>query len=275
MSKKTKPKFLRDDVASRILTDESLIDYIVCIVSASTNIKKEDIEDIKLFSPRINTNSNTKASNVDAIYENDKNVINIAVNMNESNLGTSKNMRYVYQLVLKQVKKGDKDKYKKVLQINLNAFDYFKKDEIIYHSCIMEEKFNLKRSEEIEIVDINLEKLGELSYNDIRKEDNNSLETLLYIFTCEDKEKREELYRNNEIMKKVNDKLNDLTDDFDSILFYDREEFKRLESEELGETRKAKEIAKNLLNLKLNINLISEGTGLTIEEIKELQEENK
>ncbi len=158
MNKRTKPKFLRDEVANIILTDESLIDYIVCIVSASTNIKKEDILDIKLFSPRINTNSNTKASNVDAIYENDKNIINIEVNMNESNLGTSKNMRYVYQLVLKQVKKGDKDKYKKVLQINLNAFDYFKKDEFIYHSCIMEEKFHIKRSEEIEIVDINLEK---------------------------------------------------------------------------------------------------------------------
>ncbi len=106
MSKRVKPKFLRDEVASRILTDKTLIDYIVCIVTASTNIKKEDIEDIKLFSPRINTNSNTKASNVDAIYENDKNIINIEVNMNESNLGTSKNMRYVYQLILRQVKKG-------------------------------------------------------------------------------------------------------------------------------------------------------------------------
>lgn len=271
MSKKTKPKFLRDEVASRILTDESLIDYIVCIVSASTNIKKEDIEDIKLFSPRINTNSNTKASNVDAVYENDKNVVNIEVNMNESKLSNNKNMRYIYQLMLRQVKPNEKDIYKKVLQINLNAFDYFKKDEFIYHSYIMEEKFHLKRSEEIEIVDINLEKIGELSYNDIRKEDNNSLETLLYIFTCEDKEKREELYRNNEIMKKVNDKLNDLTDDFDSILFYDREEFKRLESEELGETKKAKEIAKKMLEEKLDIELISKVTGLRVDEIKELQ----
>ncbi len=139
----------------------------------------------------------------------------------------------------------------------------------------MEEKFHIKRSEEIEIVDINLEKIGELSYNDIRREDNNSLETLLYIFTCEDKEKREELYRNNEIMKKVNDKLNDLTDDFDSILFYDREEFRRLESEELGEkfgrAEEKKEIAKKMLNKDKPLEEIMEFTGLTIEEIKKLQ----
>ncbi len=271
----TKTKFLRDDVANRILTDASLKDYVVRIISASTNIKREDIEDIKLYSPRINTNSNIKASNVDAIYENDKNIINLEVNMTESKSSQNKNMRYVFQLILKQVKKGDEDIYKKVWQININAFDIYKQDKFIYHSCIMEENLFLKRGDNLEIIDINLAKLESLSYNEIKEEDEDSLKTLLYIFTCEDKKKREELYRNNEIMKKVNEKLEDLTDDFDNILFYDYEEFKKLESEELGETAKAKEIAKNLLELKIDIETITKATGLTTEEIKELQEENK
>ncbi len=191
--------------------------------------------------------------------------------MNESNLGKSKNMRYVYQLILRQVKRGEKDIYKKVWQINLNAFDYFKKGMFIYRSYIMEESLHIKRSDEIEIIDINLEKLGKLSYNDIKEEANNSLEKLLYVFTCEDKEKRKELYRNNEIMEKVNDKLEDLTEDFDSILFYDREEFRKKESEELGETRKAKEIAKKLLAKGMPESDIKEVTGLTKKDIDDLK----
>lgn len=268
-------KYLRDDIAGILLTDETLKDYVISIISASTSIKKEDIKDLKLITPRINSNTNIKYSEVDAVYESSDNIINIEVNYNESKLSIAKNNRYVYHLILRQVKKGDIDLYKKVWQININNYDYFKKGEFIYHSYIMDEKYHECRDDGVEIIDINLAYLEKLSYNEIKKEGTNSLIRLLYIMLCEDKEERVKLYKSDRIMDKVNDKIDELTEEFDSILFYNKEEFRKAESEELGiekgRKEREKEIAKKMLEENMSLELISKLTGLSKEEIEELK----
>ncbi len=62
---------------------------------------------------------------------------------------------------------SDKDytNIKKVYQINLNGYDEFKKNEFIYRIKVIEEKYNIERYDNLEIIDINLYKLYEMDYN--------------------------------------------------------------------------------------------------------------
>ncbi len=114
--------------------------------------------------------------------------------------------------------------------------------------------------------------LSHLDYNVI-EEEKDSLESLLYIFICEDKEVREKLYSDSKIMEKVNAKLNELTGDFSDGLYYDKEAYINQVSKEVGIEEKAKEIAKKMLNKNYDYNEIFELTGLTEKEIEELKKE--
>ena len=79
-------------------------------------------------------------------------------------------------------------------------------------------------------------------------------------------------------MKKVVEKANVLTDDFDNDLYYNLEEFQKEENYELGMNQgkkdKSIEIAKNLLRKNLPDKDIIEVTNITIEELKEIKNEN-
>ena len=55
------------------------------------------------------------------------------------------------------------------------------------------------------------------------KEDKESLEKLLYLLICNDKEKMNEVYDRDEFMAKIIREVNAQTDEFDKLLFYNRE----------------------------------------------------
>lgn len=57
----------------------------------------------------------------------------------------------------------------------MNNFDYYKKGNFLYHSYMMEENSHKKRNDLLEIVDINLEYLSDISYNEIKKLDEKDL----------------------------------------------------------------------------------------------------
>lgn len=84
------------------------------------------------------------------------------------------------------------------------------------------------------IIDINLEYLSEIEYNDIKQLEENSLERLLYIFVCEDKKKLDELYIGDVLMEKIKSKLYDLSSNIDDYFYYDKEELLKEESYSLG-----------------------------------------
>lgn len=276
-------KFLKDEVSTIIFNDLELQDYVINIISKSTGLEIDFVRDnLVLDNNRINTNSEIKFSEVDAIYHNDYMYFNIEINTNKSRITDSKNFRYVCHLILKQVPPGNKEKYKKVWQININDYDYFGLGEFIYQSNIIEEKYHINRNDFMTIIDINLAYLRNIDYNLIKRERENSLKKLLYIFVCDNKKQREELYRGDKIMEKVNKKLEFLTDKFGN-LYYDKEAYKDAVNYELGTNdgieigakNKSIEIAKKMLAEKMSIETISRITNLTIEEINKLQDNNK
>ena len=274
---KNEHKFLKDTVATVILTDESLRDYVTNIISKSTGIDYDLIDNnLVLDSKLVNVSSKTKFSEVDAIYHNDDIIFNIEVNLWKSLSTEKKNFRYICNSILKQVPPGSKDKYKKVYQININDYDILKKRDFIYQSSIMDEKYHEVRSDFIKIIDINMDYLRDKDYNEI-KEAVGSLDYLLYIFICNDENIREELYRSDKIMKKVNKRLEELNKDIEEVYLNPEEIHNEIvfeEGEKIGIEKGAKtkslEIAKNLLNLGMNIEDILNATGLTKEEIENL-----
>ena len=265
-----KSKFLNDKVATIILNDENLKDYVASVISKATNLDYELVnKNLVLDSNRINASIETKYSEVDALYHNDDIYFNIEVNLSKGISTEKKNFRYICNAILKQVPPGSKDKFKKIYQININNYDILNKNEFIYKSSIIEEKYLIKRSDFIKIIDINMDYLRKIDYNVI-EEDSNSLEYLLYIFVCEDKEKRKELYSDDTIMEKVNKKLEELNKLIEEVYFDPEETWKEIATEAVEKKTKTN-IAKKMLEDNIDKDIIVKYTELTIEEIKELE----
>ena len=157
----------------------------------------------------------------------------------------------------------------------------------------MEEKYHLKRQDSnIDLYDINLDFLSELDYNQIRNLSEKDLKWLLYIFVCQDKKLKNNLYNKNRMMNKVEKKMENFMKEFDSLLYYNHDEFRASEIEELkqdaykegrkegieqgiekGAKQNSIETAKKLLKMEvLTLEQIAESTDLTIQEIKKLKE---
>ena len=115
-----------------------------------------------------------------------------------------------------------------------------------------------------------------MSYNEIIK-DKGSIEYYLYLLVNNNKMNLETLYGDDEIMKQVYEDAKKLTSNFDEILFYNKEELYNQVSfekgEEKGRSDEKKSIVINMLKKGLDISLISEITGFSIEEIKTIQKE--
>ncbi len=267
--------FLRDEVINIILTDKSCHEYVESIISKAIGINK-DVISLELLTPRVNSNTNMKYSYVDAIYEDKDNsfIVNIEVNRNNTKSSRIKNMRYICHLLIKDILPSEVDKLnKKIYQININDYDILGKKEFLYESSIRDKKYHKLRDDYITIIDINMDILSKTPYNKIKEEEEDSLERLLYIFVCEDKENLNKLYLNNEIMEKVQNKMLDLTQEFMDGLYYNLDEFKDREAYELGTKDSKIEIAKAMLKDEIDIKIIMKYTNLSLKEIKKITKE--
>ena len=265
--------YLKDKVASIIFTDIETRKYVEYVVSKALNIPLEIVKDnLELRTPRVNANINTQYSISDAIYENNTSIINIEINYQNYAKLAVKNMKYVCHLVLRQTKINEQyPELKPIYQININNFDVFGEGKFIYRSSIMEESIHKKRNDFITIIDINVDFLREIDYNKIMEEEEYSLERLLYIFICKNKDILDKLYLEDEIMENVRKKLSALTEDFDKELYYNREELINEWSYDEGYKTRNNEIAKAMLQKNITIEDISEITGLSIDEIENLK----
>ncbi len=280
---KLEKKLLNDEYAKKIFRSEDCREYVASVIAVVLNLKKEYVmENLTLINPNVNINENVKDQEVDTVYDTKENYINIEINYRNSKVSKIKNSAYIAQLYLKQVKPGEKYQIKPIVQININNYDYYKKNQFIYHSYVMEEEYHIVRDKNIEIYDINLDLLSKMDYNEIEKMNERDLKWLLYIFVCEDKKLRKEVYGGSEMMKKVNKKVEDYEQALDAYLFYDKKALDEAGMYEMGvddgmiqgEKKKAIETAKRLLKMGvLNDNQIAEATGLTKAEIKKIQKE--
>ena len=282
MYTKEKIKFplLKDKVAKKLFTEKKVgLEYLRKIISLAIGIPMDMIDkDIKLIHPNIGINKNIVNSEADVVLENGEFYVNLEINYYNNETSDIKNGLYLCHLLLRQVKKAKEyENLKKVYQINLNSYDALGKEEFIYHSKLYEKKYHIERSDFIEIIDINLEKLRQIDYNTLVKSDDMTLEKALYLFVCDDIEKLNAIYEGDKLMEKLMKENEDLLKNFDEMLYYDRDKmFLNAcydKGYDKGKQERNREIAKEMLKNKEVIENIVKYTGLSKEEILNLKDE--
>ncbi len=292
-------RYLRDDVATKIFTSEKCFNYTASVIASTLKLDFDYVRNnLKLITPKIAGNVENINAEVDAIYDLNDCVTNIEINYAYKEESMIKNELYIAQLLLRQAKPGDPyKKVRKVIQINLNAYDMFGEGDFIYCSHYTNDKSHKIRNKLSEIYDINVDYLHNFEYNDIKGLDEKDLKYLLYIFVCSDEKTRKKLYKENPYMNEVFEKMEELTSDFDGLLYYNRKDFLetvsynhgkddgmeagRAEGRAQGRAQgyiegakeKQLEIAKEMLLKGMESSLISDVTKLTLKEIETLQKE--
>ena len=282
MNTKEKIKFplLKDKVAKKLFTEKKVgLEYLRKIISLAIGIPVDMIDkDIKLIHPNIGVNKNIVNSEADVVLENDEFYVNLEINYYNNETSDIKNGLYLCHLLLRQVKNAKEyENLKKVYQINLNSYDALGKEEFIYHSKLYETRHHIERSDFIEIIDINLEKLRQIDYNTLVKSEDMTLEKALYLFVCDDIEKLNAIYEGDKLMKKLMKENEDLLKDFDEMLYYDRDKMFENACYEKGYAKGKQErnieVAKELLKLNTPLETIMIVSKLSKEEILKLKDE--
>ena len=269
----TERDLLKDKIIKKILSGKTKVlkQYVKELIVEIT--KKELGKELKLIHPNIGVNKNIVNSEVDIIYETEENYYNIEVNKDYSEKLDKKNLAYIHQLSLRSLKKSkDYRLGKKVIQINIDNYDRFKKERFVYKTSLIEENIYSKRNEEIEIYDINLDWLKKVVYNDIKKR---KLARLLYIFIEEDEEKIIKMYKGDELMTDVKKEAEKIMENFDALLYYDPYELGKEvgidKGIDIGRDEAKMETAHNLIKAGIDLGIISKATNISIQDLQKMQ----
>ena len=279
MQVKVRELYMRDKVVKKLFTSFSGYQYLARIVCEVLDLPSE-LFSFQIFHPSVGVNENVVNSEVDLIIEDNASIVNIEINTSNSRSIQNKNTAYFCHLILKQIKTSkDYDKVlKKVYQINLNSYDVSHEERFVTRSRLIDVETKEEVHPILEIVDVYLAKIIKTDYT-IVKERKNSLEYLLYLLVCNDEKILREVYEGDNLMEKMVDEAKELTDNFDSLLYYDYDELKKQEAYELGEASGVEqgvelgieqnkvEIALNMLKKNMDTKLICEVIGLTHDEL--------
>ena len=289
MKVKVRELYMRDKLVKKLFTSFSGYQYLARIVCEVLDLPSE-LFSFQIFHPSVGVNENVVNSEVDLIIEDDAAIVNIEINTSNSRSIQNKNTAYFCHLILKQIKTSkDYDKVlKKVYQINLNSYDVSHEERFVTRSRLIDVETKEEVHPILEIVDVYLAKIIKTDYT-IVKERKNSLEYLLYLLVCNDEKILREVYEGDNLMEKMVDEAKELTDNFDSLLYYDYDELKKQEAYELGEASGVEqgvelgieqgieqnkvEIALNMLRENTNSDFICKVTGLSLDEVEKLRRE--
>ena len=272
---------LNDKIVKKIFTsDEELGKKVILRILSDIlkiPVKKLD-DDFEIVYPEIGLNKYNINSEADLVYKNKKAYFSFEFNYNNYQSLLNKNFSYVCLLYVKDIKnKEDYSNIKEVYSINIDGFDYYGYDEFIYESEMRERKIGIPLGIKIKYYNINLAHLKRMGYNDIIKE-KDFIKRLMYMFVCNDEEFLDKLYEGDEMMNAFRKKVNDVLENIDVLMYYDRDKLLRegayddglTHGKEEGIKENKIEIAKNMLEEKMDLKIISKLTGLPKEEIKKL-----
>ena len=251
--------------------DTRLLKELLCI------ILNEDIENVTIISPEIlGDKIKVKRSYLDLLVElKNKTKINIEINSNPQSYTTDRNLFYLFKVMGRDLTSKDKyTDFHKHIQINLNLNT---KEEPVMKYYLMNKESDKILTNKLEIINIDIEKLNEICYtNGVEGQD--IFTKVLGLIGAKDKEHFDIFKKEKGIVKKIMDKAQDYITDNDLVEVLDYEKMRDNREEaakELGFSNGVQNtvnvIAKNMLAKNMDINTISEVTGLTKEQIEELK----
>ena len=226
-----------------------------------------------------------KKYSVDLLVEiENKVLIGVEINTDVSTKIIDRNIFYMARIMSRDLKPNeDYSNLKKHIQINFDFEGYHERGIMRYK--LRDEKTGVILTEKMEIIRIDVPYFYDRCYN----KDASRKEKFIGLFNEENKIKAKELIVGDEDMKEIYDKVEEYSDDI--IGLYDVESHKRenykakmeeLEKEsiergmqkgiEKGIEKTKTVMVKNMISKNLSLELISEISGLSIDEINKLNE---
>ena len=254
-------------------------------------ILKRKFKTFKIISPELTKNNiYEKGKYLDVLIKIDNLFVNIEVNSHNYNGLSERNFSYIALVYASHIKVGEEyNNDLDFVQINLTVGLGTKMPEI--SKVINKETLKLK-VRNLEIYDVNLDKINSRCYNEDDDEDDEY--NFLKMMTASKEELEFLAEKGDGFMKKIKDEVNRINDENYFANFISVEEDERKirntyyangveEGEARGERRGEKrgekrgkendliETAKNLLNLGISVEDISKGTGLSKQKIASLK----
>ncbi len=265
------------------------------LIKLLESILKIKINDIQTRNTELEkTNKKNKKMILDLVLDTDKGKINVEVNNNSDNYVVKRNLIYFFRLIGMCLKEAeDYEEIKKHTQINLTwglqkYYEYDIRDRGQIELYIMDEKAHKRRYEEVfRIIEVNMDYYHKMCYNEGMKE----RDKLLKFLSSRSEKELEENSNGDEFMEKIVEDVKILNADPEIIeqLYVEGEERRVRNTErklghiegleegekigmtkgmEAGKRENSIEIAKNMLLKDMEVSLISEITGLSIEEVE-------
>ena len=229
----SKSGFLRDLAFKKLfLETPQLLNYVYNYALDLLDLPIDD--SIHLLDNNLNDNINIKNRESDLLYESNNYLVNIEGNCQTSISVNLKNLSYLCALLLRQIKPGETDKIKKILQININNESPFKTKKFINITRLIDSITNEIRNEEFFIIDFNLENSYNMTYNEIDSLPDDDPRKIFYVFTSENNDKYYELYKNNKLGQLILRRMEYMIENFDAIFYYDRDKFNEQVAKEVG-----------------------------------------
>ena len=246
------------------------------------HILKVEVKEITILpTERNNKNINIKRKTFDALLLTSVGKIGIELNANYNEYVHPRNMAYLSDMYASHTLVGESyNEDVMIMQINLTFGLKDKKANRIYQVMDEDKKLFVKN---FKIVEMNMDYYMDLWYNKNKK---GIEENKILVMLGLEKEELKKLSQNDKVVSKFMEELNKVNENPEFRRYMTEEEdqrkihnslIKQAEKQgikngiEQGTKRRNIEIAKNLIKKNVDINIISESTGLSKEEIENLK----
>lgn len=278
-----------DKVFKGVLTSKETSGYLTNLISNITGIKKENLKKNLVFKNNEQqvTGVSEKKKITDMVVEIKDCVINLEMNKEYYEGLMDRNNEYISKIRESIIYEGESySDVPKIIQINFDNFNYYSPDKRVVIKFEMRDENGLKEGVNTESYHVILPNAKEKYYNEGSKDE---LVRELVIMMAEKNEELEKLIQDNMELRKVGEKIVEISNDERLQGWYDEEEHQRkirnsqMESAikkswnkgkadglKEGIKEGKKEIAKNLLKEGIDIKIISSSTGLSINDINKL-----
>ena len=272
-----------------MLNNESRKQYVSYLLSLILEKDYKDIYNGISFSKEQldKENYHDSKKTVDLVCTIDGEIFNVEMNNNMSVPSLERNISYINKLYSGSMKMGNKEyQYNKVIQINLNNFNFKDNKNEIDEFYIMNHNKEVL-TDKIRIIYIYLPLIRKKMYN--KKEKLTSLEKLLLSFNEKDSDELKKVIKGEKFMEEYRRDAYDASQDSEILGLYNKEEedkmleamridYAKEEGIEKGIQQGAEqakiEIAKKLLKMEISLEQISEVTGIDLETLKKLLQDN-
>ena len=262
-----------DAVFKAVLTEEK--EVLAEIIELVIGIPKEEVikNGVIINSEYVRENIIETDKKSDLLISIGDNVINLEMDRRYYSGSNKKNNKYIHKIV-------NHYNPKNTVQI---CFTSYKEGEELKGKKKSIRKYMFQDSDG-NVEDYGLEKYKiDLEYIENKYYNNDELtrrEKIFLMFKESNREKLKEISKGDKIMDKIYKKLDKLSEDEALSLLYDEkereEEKKQAEieyAEEHGLNKGIKQTAKNMLERNMNIDVVAEITGLSLEEVIKLKED--